>query len=299
MLFFSKLTLDDLDKIASLLNNQNIGTCDYTIGGLYIWRDYFNTEFAFDGETLFFKINCSYHGITAFSYPLGGNLEEAVGKIIEYCHETKNKLYFCGVTKEQKDELEALDMLQIVEILEKRDIFDYVYNPEDMIHFVGKKFAGQRNHINKFKSLYPDFTFEVIDDTSDFEAIKNFCNDHLASSPKQNEALIQENIKIIEVLDNWTIFKMYGGILKVNGKIIALSIGETINDTMYIHVEKADISYPGVYQIIVSQFAGKFVTPEVKFINREDDTGDLGLRTSKLSYHPVKLIEKYTVETKN
>ena len=47
--------------------------------------------------------------------------------------------------------------------------------------------------------------------------------------------------------------------------------------------------------MLVAQFAQHFVRDGVHFINREDDTGDLGLRTSKLSYHPVALLEKYTV----
>ena len=64
---------------------------------------------------------------------------------------------------------------------------------------------------------------------------------------------------------------------------------------MYTHIEKADRDFPGSYQMLVSQAAQSFAGPQVEFINREDDTGDLGLRTSKLSYHPVSLLDKYTV----
>ena len=64
---------------------------------------------------------------------------------------------------------------------------------------------------------------------------------------------------------------------------------------LFVHIEKANREVQGAYQMLVAQFAQKYAGGEVAFLNREDDTGDLGLRTSKLSYHPVALLEKYLV----
>ena len=73
------------------------------------------------------------------------------------------------------------------------------------------------------------------------------------------------------------------------------SLGEVLGDTLFIHIEKADREIFGAYQMLVSQFAQAYAGEGVSFLNREDDVGDPGLRTSKLSYHPVALLEKYVV----
>ena len=81
----------------------------------------------------------------------------------------------------------------------------------------------------------------------------------------------------------------------MEGKIVAFSVGEIVGDTLFVHIEKALKEYEGSYQVMVREFAVHEATDEVTYINREEDIGDLGLRTSKLSYHPVRLLAKYFV----
>ena len=75
----------------------------------------------------------------------------------------------------------------------------------------------------------------------------------------------------------------------------AFTIGENINENMaVIHIEKANPEIRGLYPYINQQFlVHEF--KDVEFVNREEDLGIEGLRKAKLSYHPCKFVEKYTV----
>lgn len=92
-------------------------------------------------------------------------------------------------------------------------------------------------------------------------------------------------------------FELPGAFIEVDGNIVAMSVGEVVNDTLYCHIEKANRDYHGAYQMIVREFASHILEkyPDVKYINREEDVGDEGLRKSKLSYHPIDLLDKYCV----
>ena len=50
------------------------------------------------------------------------------------------------------------------EIAYVRDIADYIYETEKLATLAGKKLHGKRNHINKFKKTYPDWSYEPLCD---------------------------------------------------------------------------------------------------------------------------------------
>ncbi len=62
-----------------------------------------------------------------------------------------------------------------------------------------------------------------------------------------------------------------------------------------MHIEKALRDFSGAYQTLAMCFAESMKLPGVNFINRQDDTGDEGLRKSKLSYKPCALLDKITL----
>ena len=96
-------------------------------------------------------------------------------------------------------------------------------------------------------------------------------------------------------LANFQALQLKGGVILINDRVEAFSCGELLNrQTAVIHLEKANPELRGLYAVINQQFCRE-AWAGVPFINREQDLGEPGLRTAKLSYHPHRLVEKYRI----
>ena len=80
---FKKLEFSDLELIRGYYEKYTNRTCDRTIGGSFMWRDYFHTMYALVDDTLVMK--CKKDGETVFCFPMGEAIEEALLAIEEYC----------------------------------------------------------------------------------------------------------------------------------------------------------------------------------------------------------------------
>ena len=81
------------------------------------------------------------------------------------------------------------------------------------------------------------------------------------------------------------------------GEVVAFIVGEVVGETLHVHIEKSLHQYSGSSEMINKSFVEYVLSkfPHIKYVNREDDAGDEGLRKSKLSYNPIMLLNKYNV----
>jgi hypothetical protein len=291
MIRFETLKLSNLETIRPYFQKLRSRACDNTIGGTFMWRDFFKMEYAiYNKDTLVFKL-LYFDNIIAFTVPVGDSVEECVRALDAYCGEQNIKLAFCMV---EEDQMPLLMNLFSGKARLERDWVDYLYHADDLALLLGRKYNGQRNHINAFKKTGASYTFCEIS-RENINQIIAF-NERLSEESKKESAIFQEEQKMtIEVLRKYDIYALLGGAIYLNEEVIAFSIGEIVGDTLFVHIEKANPAFRGAYQIMTNEFARYFAREGINYINREEDVGDEGLRRSKLSYHPCRFVKKYTV----
>ena len=294
MLIFKKLDLKDIELIKSYFSLSKTRTCDNTVGGTFIWRDFFCMEYAPYKDNFIFK-GKFLDNSTVFAMPLGKNTDDITDSLKQiefYCIENSIPMTICLATEE---DIEIIKIIyKNINVFPETEWSDYVYNASDLAELAGRKYSGQRNHINYFKRTFLDYEVKQIN-FENIEDVRKFFIKYNDAHSKSSLALIEETKKVFEIFDNYGIYGQTGIALYVDGVVIGFAIGEAITDTLFVHIEKADSEYRGAYQMIVNEFSKQNANGNIIYINREDDAGDEHLRISKMSYHPCEIIKKYTV----
>jgi len=264
--------------------------CEYNFVNLYLWGRQ-RTAFHEGNLALFSQFNRK----SVYPFPVGPNLKPTLDAII---HDAKVRDIPCRLTGLSQDDCAILERLYPgrFRIHFDRDGFDYVYEINDLADLKGRKYQKKRNHLNRFRQLYPEAVAEPI--TADnIEAVERMLDiwytQKMDADPLAD--LHMEQCAIGKALCHWEKLGMEGLVLTINGKIIAMTMGSRMCSEMFdVQFEKAledfDGAYPAINQAFASHLRSKY--PDLRWLNREDDMGLEGLRKAKLSYCPHHMIEK-------
>lgn len=295
MLTFEPFSLSSLQKILPYIRESKPSCSDFSAGSLFLWQPDTDLCFCEWEHTLLIRQNVGEQ--PAFSWPMGKNPDGMIDELLRYVKTNHLPLRFFAADKPTLEKIRQ-------DIRLKSPLFafdprwsDYIYSFEEAKTFSGKKYSGQRNHINKFKSLYgePEIRFLT---PEDLPAVAKLLTAYKSEHPEPNLLEQLELAQTEKLLSVYAALGLYAAGLFVGGEIAAFSIGEIIGDTLLIHVEKALRQYEGVYPTMYSGFVrlmDRMLGTSLSFVNREDDSGDPGLRTSKMQYHPIEKRNKYLV----
>jgi hypothetical protein len=292
---FKDLELNDRDTIQDILWQYQPQTSELTFTNMFIWRKNYQFRWAmFDKYLLIIaKEKQDWYGFQ----PIGsGDRTNAVSILLR---SLKNINMHPAPRIERADkelakELEGHTSFRVEKI---RHHFDYLYLTKDLIELTGRKYHTKKNYISSFLNNnsfdYEHFTPYLR--TECFNFLERWYQVHTF---EENPGLSEEQDSILELMNTYDNLRAIGAVIRINGRIEALTFGEMLNNnTAVIHIEKANTEYRGLYAVINQIFCQRELS-DTKYINREQDLGNLKLRKAKESYHPYRLVEKYRITGK-
>ena len=303
-MFNNEISIDNREFLEQYLNGYEYKTSGLSFSAQYMWRDI--NKFSWDMIGEYMCISGISHleledGIELpFMFPpltaTGEYDKEALRETIYKAKEHFEKkgqpfslrlvpFHVMEIIKEAVPEMHFID---------DRPNYDYIYLTQELIDLKGKAFHSKKNHLNYFKKTYEyeyvELTSDMADDAMRF--ISDF-NKRKEVPAHEMEMLNMEEQAMEDVLKNIEAVGYSAGAILIDGNMEALAIGGKLGKkTITEHVEKANVEFRGLYQAINNEFC-RNVAVKAKYINREEDMGIPNLRKAKLSYKPVKLIEKY------
>ncbi|MDE7336415.1 MAG: phosphatidylglycerol lysyltransferase domain-containing protein [Muribaculaceae bacterium] len=288
---FHRITKADFADIARFMRLSDSRTCDYTFGGVVLWINHFGYTMAIQDNTLYIRGGREDDlSIPAFAMPVGdAGLEEAM----ELLRASEEPTWLSAVPEDRLHIFASLAEAEVCEL--GREWSDYLYDINAMADLGGGAMKRKRNHVNRFMAEHPDACLVEID-----RHIAAECGRLLEAIVHDGSARGRSDFEAVGgMLEGWDDYAPYfvGEALVVGGRIVGFTVGETKGDTLHVHVEKCDHSVAGANEALASMYAAEMRRRDGRllYVNRQDDAGDAGLRASKESWRPLRLLPKFNI----
>jgi uncharacterized protein len=285
------LTLDHQTVIEDFLRRFPAEISELSFTNLFIWRHYY--RFQITVHKGFLTLLAQPPGAAPFFFPPIGDGDPKAW-LLDSLGYLKEKGISPRIARVPESLQRQLAGWPHIKTLLDRNNSDYVYQTQNLIRLSGNKYHTLKNHINRFSKQnaweYHPLTSDLIGECLDLQ--EEWCR---LKQCLESPSLLSEEQAIIEAIHHMDRLHYKGGVIRVQGKVEAFTLGEPLNpETVVIHIEKANPQLPGLYAVLQQQFLEQEWS-DIPYVNREQDLGLAGLRKAKLSYHPEFMINKYIV----
>lgn len=283
------ITLQDKGILKDFLHSLNEFSCEMSFTNLAMWHAAYQTQFAFDDAGRLIL----YSPVEKMIYfPRGAEISPAelaeLSSIFADSGLTENGIY--DVPESYVVSHSDIEKYFTVDFNE--DNFDYLYDNQKLSDCAGSKLRKKRNLIKQFVNAYPEYQLVRLDESVSARFLELALK--LNSQLEDCEFLTDEDKVMTFACENFRELDLDGILLTDgSGNDIGFSMWSLLNSNVAdIHFEKADHSVKGAPQFLTQQTAAILISENIRYMNREQDLGDLGIRRAKHSLDPEFLYRR-------
>jgi hypothetical protein len=281
------IELTDKSLVTSYLRRYPPEISELTFTNLFVWRGSRPIWLAKVKDSVVF-ITDSHSDAPATKVILGPPLGEASPLAVAQAL----GMEFHGFVRVSKGTATTLERAGL-NVVADRDNSDYVYTVADLASLEGRRYHKKRNLIKQcltaYKCKYEPIMPHHIPECLDMQ--DRWCESRECG---KNPGLCNEYAAVRETFAHYEDLNLFGGSIRIEGKIQAYAVGEELNPgTAVCHFEKSMPGIRGLSQVINQWFAMNALSG-FTFVNREQDLGIPGLRQAKESYYPHHMVQKFS-----
>jgi hypothetical protein len=291
---FVPLELGASDLLRPLLAEADRELSEFGFANLFLFRRAHHYRWS-TWQGLVLLVGQGYDGAAYAFPPLGaGDVDGAIDRLEQHLEGQGVRPAFFPVPEAVRSRwFPAPRWSAVVD----RDQGDYLYLREELATLPGKKFHKRRNRLAKFlREEGAGYVYRELADEHREQCLQlaeGWCEIR-CSLERPSTYLETDAAK--EALQLRRELGLRGGVVLLGDRVRGFCLGEELTaDTFVVHFEKTEPGHEGLAQVINRDFCLHSLG-NYRYVNREQDLGDPGLRRAKEAYHPVRQVPKYRVQ---